>query len=252
MKVGIIGSGKVAFHLAKKLQEFPEISLEMRIRNKERAAFFQSMFAFDLKENISEDAALIFICVKDDAISQVAKTLEHHKAVIVHTAGSVGIEQLSPLTRTGVWYPLQTFSESRGLDWKEIPVFLETQNKNDIIFLRDFTEKLTPKVRTANSEQRKYIHLTAVFSCNFVNHLWSISEQICQEHDLLMLDFYPLIEETFNKMKTHGAQNSQTGPALRNDTEVMSNQIQLLENPDEKKIYEDISRSIINYHQKKT
>jgi len=199
----------------------------------------------DIKK-LSSDSTIYIIAVKDDAIESVAKQLKLKDKIVIHTSGSVSMEVLQKSSKNyGAFYPLQTFSKEKQSNFKTIPICIEANNNNTSTTLQYFAKSISSNVKRVNSEQRKKIHLAAVFACNFSNHMYAIAEQLLAK-DKLSLDLLkPLIEETANKIKENKPSKVQTGPAIRKDKNTMDAHLKMLsKEKDLKKMYELISKSI--------
>lgn len=189
---------------------------------------------------------VVIISIKDDALRTVAERLRDTDKLVVHTAGSVPMDVL-PTARRGVFYPMQTFSKQRIVDFCEMPIFLESDT--DIELLDKLAHSVSQKVFYVNSERRKSLHLAAVFACNFVNHCYDLSSQILQQHDIPFEVMLPLIDETARKVHTLSPHDAQTGPAVRYDKRIIEKQENMLTG-DMKEIYHLMSQSIHNSHDK--
>ena len=247
IKVAIIGSGNVAQHLIKALVASKEIDLVQAF-----ARTPSHLTHLLPKEKITSDyqkiveADLYIISVSDNAIAEVSEKLPFENRLVVHTSGSSDITILSDKNRKGVFYPLQTFSKNKAIDFTPIPMCLETENENDFQLLEQVAKTLSKKVFAISSEQRRSLHVSAVFVCNFVNHLYQIGNQICEENNIPFEVLHPLIQETAKKIKELSPSEAQTGPALRNDTKTIEKHLAFLENENYKKIYELLTQSIQN------
>jgi predicted short-subunit dehydrogenase-like oxidoreductase (DUF2520 family) len=145
----------------------------------------------------------------------------------------------------GVLYPLQTFSKASSPDFGKIPFCIEANTNINLEKLKFLASSLSENINEVNSEQRKALHLAAVFVCNFTNAMYVIGDEILSKSNLNFNLLKPLIEETANKIQTLKPIESQTGPAIRNDTEVMNFHIKSLNKfPDYKNIYKEISKTI--------
>jgi predicted short-subunit dehydrogenase-like oxidoreductase (DUF2520 family) len=164
----------------------------------------------------------------------------------VHTSGSLPIDRLNALTsRTGVFYPLQTFSVSRTTSFGQLPVFIETSCEDDLPVLRSFAARFSGKIIEADSTKRRMAHLAAVFACNFTNHMYSLSFDIMKETGLSFELLLPLINETARKVHKVTPDKAQTGPAFRGDQEVIETHLKMLEKePLYREIYSLLSKSI--------
>ena len=196
-------------------------------------------------------ADIYIIAVSDDAIQEVASQIPVSNKLVVHTSGSVSIDAIHPKNRQGVFYPLQTFSNSKTVDFSTIPFCLETVYKEDTVLLHKIALGLTKKVYEISSEQRKMLHLAAVFVNNFTNHLFSIGHDICKEHDIPFEILYPLILETAQKITHIAPDHAQTGPALRNDVKTINRQSKALTNTSQKEIYQILTKAIQSKYGKK-
>lgn len=205
----------------------------------------------DLKQ-LDPTAIIYIIAVKDDAIEQVAKKINLKDKIVVHTSGSIPMNLLKNVSKNyGVFYPLQTFSKERNLNFKNIPICIEANNKSTSTTLTYFAKSFCTNVQHINSEQRKTIHLAAVFACNFSNHMYTLAESILIKNKLSLELLKPLIEETAAKIKEHSPSKSQTGPSIRGDKKTMKAHLKMLSsNKNQKKIYELVSKSIIDSSKK--
>lgn len=250
MKIVILGSGNVAYHLAKAFVQKKIEVVQLFGRNKIQLQNISSELEIPFSTQTLAPADIYIICVSDDAIELVSKTIINKNALVAHTSGSVPLAALSGNYRKAVFYPLQTFSKDKKVGVSQIPIFIETENKEDEDTLSKLAGKISTKVAMANSEKRKYIHLTAVFVSNFVNHLFAKAYEICQEHHLPFEYFLPLIDETIEKIHQIKPKDAQTGPARRNDKDILLLQEQLLTDDESLKIYKIISESIMKMYRK--
>lgn len=234
-KVYVIGRGNVASHLCKALEGKADVT----------------MVNPHTLEELGDDAGFILISVKDDAIREVAEKLSGTSSVVAHTSGSTPIDVFNGLgiDRHGVFYPLQTFSSDVKLDYNEIPFFIEAESSETSEMLKALARQISGNVYDADSEKRKKLHLASVFACNFVNHLWTISDRILSENGLDFDMLRPLIKETTAKLGRTTPFEGQTGPAVRNDLKILDLQREQLESdPEILNIYNILSDSIINTH----
>lgn len=188
-------------------------------------------------------ADVTIIAVSDDAIAEVSSKIKN--SLVVHTSGACSINDLKNTTNKGVFYMLQTFSKDKKVDFNEVPFCLEAENKKDEDQLKELAKLIGKKIYTVNSEQRKALHVAAVFVNNFTNYLYKIGNDICKEHQVPFDILLPLIKETASKIKTLSPEKAQTGPAIRNDKTTIKNHLDLL-NKEQQKIYKIITKSIQN------
>lgn len=252
MKIVFIGAGNLSTHLSKALQNAGFEIVQIYSRTKSSAIqlseILQVPYTTDI-ENIKYDASLYFVSVSDDAIKDVLESLKQFEGLVVHTAGSVSIDVFSTKFKNfGVFYPLQTFSKQRQIDFSNVPVFLEANSQENLQNLLTVAKSISYKVYTASSEERMKLHLSAVFGCNFVNYLYQLSTQIVNQAGFDFDVLSPLIYETAQKAISSGnPKKIQTGPAVRKDYKVIQKHLDYLSSEsDLHKIYSLMSESIIN------
>ena len=250
----MIGAGNVATHLAMAFHDKGKKIVQIySLHEKDAELLAQKVdatFTTDNKEIILH-ADLYIIAVNDSAIKDVVNKLHLGNQLVVHTSGSVEMEILSACsTSYGVIYLLQTFTKEHKVDFSHIPFCIEANNKENLQLLRNLAELLTDDVRNISSEQRSIIHLAAVFTCNFTNHMYVLAEEILKKNNIPFDILKPLLMETVMKIKDHDPVEIQTGPAQRNDLLVIEKHLQMLAQfPEYAEIYKLITQSIVNKSQ---
>ncbi|MEJ8598021.1 Rossmann-like and DUF2520 domain-containing protein [Riemerella anatipestifer] len=244
MEIVIIGSGNVAFHLNNAFHEANIKVSQLFGRNEEALKLMSETTQVPYSINTLQNADLYIICVKDDVIAEVSQIIKNENTLVVHTSGSMPKDVLEGNYRKGCFYPLQTFSKNKILDYTEIPFFIEAENPQDLDILKNLALRISPRVQEADYEKRKYIHLTAVFACNFVNHLYARAKEIADNQNIPFNCFIPLIEETMDKIYYLDPKKAQTGPAVRNDARVLELHKQLITDETQLEIYNLMNQSI--------
>ncbi|MCD7900476.1 MAG: DUF2520 domain-containing protein [Bacteroides sp.] len=254
LPVVFIGAGKLATNLAKAMFENEFQILEVYSRTKESAKELadnvNAKWVTDL-QNLTTKNALYIVSLKDaalvDLLPQIIKGRE--TSLLVHTAGSIPMSIWgNTLRHYGVFYPLQTFSKKHEVNFKEIPFFIEASSPEDEDKLKVIALALSEKVFIADSEQRKSLHLSAVFACNFVNHMYALAADLLQKYQLPFEALLPLIDETARKVHTLSPDQAQTGPAVRYDESVIKKHLDMLaDEPSMQDIYRMLSQSIHIY-----
>ena len=244
MQIVLIGSGNVAFHLAKAFSEAQIPISQIFGRNTTELQKISEQFSIPFSTETLVDADLYIISVSDSSITEVSSLIKNKNVLVAHTSGSVSREALNGNYRKSVFYPLQTFSKSKNLDYSKIPFFIDAENENDEEILKNLASKISKNVMLANDEKRKYIHLTAVFACNFVNHLYARAKEISDSQGIPFDYFLPLIDETTQKIHELEPKLAQTGPAIRNDEKVLKLHESLLTDEEKLKIYKTLNESI--------
>lgn len=248
----LLGSGNVATHLYKAFSASQEIRVRQVYNHAaESLSLFEENTAVTTSLSELMEADIYLLALKDDVIPAVAQKICHLNGLVAHTSGSVTLEALSGCKRAGVFYPLQTFSKNKEVKYKQIPFCLEANNHKDLELLKKMAGEISGKAYEISSEQRKKLHLSAVFVCNFVNHLYSIGEQICNDNDIPFEILQPLIKETADKIKTTSPSEVQTGPAIRKDQSTIDAHLELLTSLENKEIYQLLTTAIQSFHGKK-
>ena len=256
MNTAIIGSGNVAWHLAPALDNIGYPVREVYSRQIDHAQELVKRLyeatAVDELDFSESSCKLFIIAVADDAVEYIAtEIILPEDAIVVHTSGTQPLSVLGYLATEdiGVFYPLQTFSKSFDVKFGSIPIFIESETKMTKNTLFDIGEKLKSPINILNTQDRKILHLSAVFASNFTNHLLTIAEDILTRKGLELEYLFPLISETLQKAINIGPANSQTGPAKRNDSKIIQQHLQLLDDRQDLSIlYQMLSESIEKYH----
>lgn len=254
MTVSFIGSGNLAWHLAPALDNLGFVVKEVfSARPKNAAALTGRLYQAEVKSSLdfSDSPSDIFIiAVSDEAIADVAKEIVlPENATLVHTSGSQpsSLLEFSAAANFGVFYPLQTFTKSRPVDFKNVPVFIESSNSDAEKKLMTIAKGLTKHYKKISSEDRKGLHVAAVFASNFTNHMLRISKEIMDERGLNFEWLKPVILESISKALALSPEYSQTGPAVRGDLEILDEHMKYLKSDNARaKIYEIISQDIID------
>src|SRR5690606_6676007 len=243
--INIIGSGNVAHHLVQALIKLSNYKIQnVAVRSLDKVSDF---FPKDLIVTAVEDLKpvdITLISVTDSSIAEVSARISYKDSLVVHTSGTTALEVLNDKNRKGVFYPLQTFSKNKEINFKEVPLCLEAENVDDLNVLKLLAEELSNKVFEISSEQRKSLHVAAVFVSNFTNHLYSIGNEICKENNIPFDILKPLIKETADKINYLNPKDAQTGPAIRFDQKTIKTHQDFLQNQNYKTIYNLITQSI--------
>jgi len=233
-KVTLVGTGKVSSHLEEVFKKAERVDLIEVLSSRKN----------DIEDRILDNSDIYIIAVSDDAISSVSEQFKKTNKLIVHTSGSVSLNALPDEVKRGVFYPLQTFSRGRKVDFKTIPICIEAEKKEDLELLHRLASSVSESVYEITSEQRKSLHLGAVFVNNFTNHIYQIGSEICEENEVPFNILKPLIKETVEKINSFSPLDAQTGPAIRNDKETIRRHLKQLENKTHQEVYKILTKSI--------
>lgn len=251
IRLSIIGSGNVAQKLIEAFQQNANFEANIELvqvfsRNKESVAHLLHADKITNDYNALTEVDLYLIAVSDDAIANVSMQLPFQNKLVAHTSGSVSMAALDSRNRKAVFYPLQTFSKNKPVNFREIPICLESQNTTDYEILEKVAQMISDSIFSINSDQRKAMHVAAVFVNNFVNHLYQIGNDICLQNQIPFDILKPLIQETAHKIATLSPIEAQTGPAKREDLNTINTHLEFLSNENNKKIYQILTQSIRN------
>ncbi|APD07267.1 hypothetical protein UJ101_01756 [Flavobacteriaceae bacterium UJ101] len=248
MKVVILGAGNVASHLTRALLDSTVQVAQIYNRTLEKAEAIAKPYNLAYTDKISElqKADLYIISTSDDAVEEVSYHIPFENALVVHTAGSLGIDSLKGRYRKGVLYPLQTLSIDKGIRYEKVPFFIEAEKDEDFKELEKLMLKVSEKVHRITAEQRAKLHLSAVFVCNFVNYMYSIGDKLVQEAGLPFETLIPLIDETCQKIHEMTPLEAQTGPAKRNDQLIIDKHLEMLkDHNDLARLYTVMTKGIL-------
>ncbi len=254
MRICLLGAGNVAVHLSKELQTAGYTFVQVYSRSEASARSLAQTLGCAWTNCLqSLNTADYYLCaLKDEALPLVLEQIPFFPGLWLHTSGSLGLDVFEPYTRScGVLYPLQTFSKQRELNLKTVPFFIESLSPELLSRIRSMAEKLSERVYELDSSKRRYLHLAAVFACNFSNHLYTLAAEILQEQGLPFELLLPLIDETAGKVHEKTPEEAQTGPALRMDHNIIDKHLALLKTePARADLYRLLSESIFEHNKK--
>lgn len=252
ISIVILGAGNVATHLFKAFQTTKEVSV-IQWYNRSLDTISSYKNTVDITDDLKalKDADVYILAVSDDVIAELSSKLPFENKLVVHTSGSVSVYDIDKKHKRGVLYPLQTFSKQTEMDFANVPICVETIDKKSYPLLRDLARSIGSISKRINSDQRRVLHLAAVFVNNFTNQLYRIGHEITEsegaEFDLLK----PLIAETAKKIQDMSPYKAQTGPAMRNDKKTIKKHLRTLEKEQHKDIYKLLTNSIQQTHGRK-
>lgn len=246
----LVGAGNVAWHLGHHLLDSGFNIIQVLNRSREAGARLalelQATYCAD-PDLMTHDADLYILAVSDDAIGEVLDRDKFKlRGLVAHTSGSVSMNVFDGRSiNYGVIYPLQTFTRGKAVSFKDIPLFVEANQPENLAKLEFVASKLSGMVHRTDSATRLQLHLAAVIASNFSNHLFSIADELLQEKGLSFDMLKPLIGETLSKAMIMPPRDAQTGPAVRGSNAVIEKHLEmLLPHPDIREIYRLISERI--------
>lgn len=251
--VGIIGSGNIAFHLAKELCSKEQIQLigihsRNQITGRELATSCKTDFYNSLND-LSHKCQIILICSSDDSIPKIAAELKLEKQILAHCSGMISINSLKEATPNyGSFYPLQSFTKSRKVDFQSIPILIDASNSATLEILREIASLCSQKVQDLDDEKRRKLHLAAVLVNNFSNHLFALAKEYTEKQGLDFQLLKPLLQETVLKAIEEDPRTIQTGPARRGDVNTIAQHELMLKDEKIKEIYSWFTKSIKDFY----
>ncbi|WP_400078434.1 Rossmann-like and DUF2520 domain-containing protein [Winogradskyella sp. R77965] len=249
ISVILLGAGNVATHLYKAFSKSETIAVKQWY-NRTRASISSYANEVDITDALVElkKADIYIMAVSDDSIEKLSQDLPFTNRLVAHTSGSVSMHDLDKKNQIAVFYPLQTFSKDAAINFNEVPICVEVYEKQNLQLLKDLAEALGCKSHKITTEQRRVLHLAAVFVNNFTNQLYRVGHEICETKNIDFNILKPLIAETAKKVQTITPYMAQTGPAKRGDKKTIKKQLKLIENEEHEVIYKLLTSSIKKTH----
>jgi predicted short-subunit dehydrogenase-like oxidoreductase (DUF2520 family) len=248
MKVIFIGAGNLATRLSLEMKRVGFTIVQVFSHTQEHAALLAEKLGCAWTttiEDVRDDAELYVFSLKDSVLTDIIAHIKPNQGIWIHTAGSMPMDVFAGFSnRYGVLYPLQTFSKQRTVDFSIVPIFLESNSEEVAEKLKKIAFSISSSVYFLSSEKRKYLHLAAVYACNFTNHIYSEAFKLLASQEIPTEVLLPLIDETAAKIHAMTPAEAQTGPAIRYDENVINKHLAMLSDADMKLLYQLISKSI--------
>lgn len=242
MKITLIGAGNLGKRFYASLLQQKQFDLVQWVdRSANNGKTAAGVSVINTLDNLKK-TDLYLLAISDESITMVSQMLPDN-ALVVHTAGGVSLAAINQ-KRAGVFYPVQSFSQNRTIDFSTVPLGIETKNTTDYKLLDQLAKSLGAQAFALNTKQREQLHLAAVLANNFSNHLFAEAAAICEDNNLPFKLLKPLIRETVNKLETLNPKEAQTGPALRNDQKTLDKHLELIKKPQLKEIYKILTSAI--------
>ena len=252
ISIVVLGAGNVATHLYKVFCKTPNVSvIQWYNRNLGALKPYKNEVAITDDLNQLKQADLYILAVSDDAIKPLTSQLPFENRLVVHTSGCMGLYDIDQKHKRGVFYPLQTFSKTAELDFANVPICIEALKSEDYHVLKNLAIAIGSPTKKVNTDQRKVLHLAAVFVNNFTNQLYRIAHEITESEGAEFDTLKPLILETAKKVQHLSPYMAQTGPAKRNDKKTLKKHLKLLKDQHHKDIYNLLTTSIQRTHGRK-
>ncbi|MDY0215420.1 MAG: DUF2520 domain-containing protein [Bacteroidales bacterium] len=250
ISVLLVGSGRVATHIAKRLvlnNVCIPLVVSRSLENAQKLADKIGAEASITIPEVTKSFDFVLISVNDDAYeNRIFQLKNNQDSIILHTSGSLGMDFFpQTIANYGVLYPFQTFSMEREVDFSTMPVMIEANTSANLEKIRELAVALSPEVVEVNSDQRAKIHIAAVLVCNFVNHLYVEAETLLKQNDIDFSILHSLMRETTQKAIEISPAKAQTGPAVRNDQKIINKHMSLITDDKLRDLYQKFSNLII-------
>lgn len=250
--ISFIGSGNVATHLAVALNAKGfriDTVLSQTLQNATKLASKVNAKGIDQLNQLDRTSDLYIISLKDDVIDAYLEGLNLKEKLLVHTSGSYETTKLAIFSsKTGSFYPLQTFNKNVSVDFSSIPIIIESENAETIESLFTVAKRLTENTHILTAAQKKALHISAIGINNFTHFILSKSKEYCSLNNLDFSLLKPLLKQTIESFSNEeNPLQKQTGPARRGDFTIIENHIEVLASDKEfQALYKDLSQYILS------
>lgn len=254
MKIAIIGSGNIATFFATKFAACGHEIIQVISPTIEHAREFASQFNCDYKTSVNElnnETEVCVFAVKDDIIQSLLTQHNFNQKILIHTAGSIRLDQLSNASpNTGCIWCMYSINKNYLPHRTNIPLIVNSSNEACLKIVTQLASCISTSIYSLTDEQKLKAHLAAVFANNFANHMFSIGQDILNEENIPFQLLVPLIENTVEKLNYSNPDKLQTGPAIRHDEDTIQKHLdQLKEYEDYRRIYQLLTASIQSKYQ---
>jgi predicted short-subunit dehydrogenase-like oxidoreductase (DUF2520 family) len=249
----IIGAGNLAWHLCHAFTDKGFKIDKIINRSAGSAAGLASEIGTKYTTNFgvsNSESDFTILAIDDSFIEHTLDKMNVSNTIILHTSGSTDMDIFKTRTeKFGVLYPVQSFTKNKRVSFSGIPVCIEASDQSTLDLLLKLASGISNNVQVMSSEKRRILHLAAVIANNFTNHLIARAFDFLEKNEIDKQLILPLLEETFEKIKLFGSGDSQTGPARRNNVEILRKHLEIIKDEQElKNLYNVISKSIIAYY----
>lgn len=251
MRVVIIGAGNVASVLGRRIKRAGHDVIQVISRSYEPARQLADELGCGASNDFTQldkTGELFLVAMSDAALNDLKEKINVGDKLVVHTAGAVNKDVLKDVsTNYGVIYPLQSLRKENSNDSLVIPLLIDAINDYSIRLINDFAISISPVVSYTQDEQRLKLHVGAVLTNNFTNHLYCLAQEYCEKERIDFKLLLPLIGETAARLNDHSPCDMQTGPAARKDVLTLDKHLRLLTAyPKLRTLYLRMTDSIMN------
>lgn len=212
-----------------------------------------------------QDAAhadVVLLCVPDGAIAEVCSALPWRKGqLVVHTAGALGLDVLSPATDAGAHagslHPIMVLHRSSPIAPESDVLRGATASVDGDAearaWLTAFASDLGMHTVTIEPDQRPLYHLSAALTGGLLTGLLADAAQLWTAlgHDAATgaAALGPMVQQAGRMLETRGADGIVMGPAARGDTDTIKRHLEALKTtaPHMLPLYRELVRSCMRH-----
>lgn len=188
----------------------------------------------------AETGDVIFICVPDDDIPNVAARLSNSNIdwsnkSVVHCSGNLFSDELNAVSEKGAqiasMHPLQTFHRGDRANRFD-GIFVSLEGSNPLCDkLKNLLTTVGAKPLKVRKEQKQILHIAAVFASNYVVAVLHEAEKLISENGIenSLKPLEPLIHQTIDNALNSGPAKALSGPVARGDEDSVCKHLDALE-----------------------
>ncbi|MCS6981246.1 MAG: F420-dependent NADP oxidoreductase [Flavobacteriales bacterium] len=249
----IVGTGRLAKALVLRLASREDIHLRITGRQQTKLESWSKELGVDtfpLEAAAQHPAHIVLLAVKDSAVEPIAAASSFwSRAVVFHLSGTLPLASVANFfPHAGVVYPLQTFALPHEVNWAEIAVLSQYTSPVAQEVGKWIVSALGCTEYPTDDEQRRRMHLCAVWANNFTRLMLAEAQRLCEKWNLRFDLLKPLITTTTSPGHLqHSQRDLLTGPAARGDKPTLEAHLQMLkDDPESYELYKLISNRIKN------
>ncbi|MFN8310655.1 MAG: DUF2520 domain-containing protein [Chitinophagales bacterium] len=249
MKISIIGTGKAATALTTAFIAAGQEVVQAWAHSRESGNEYADRFGLDVvysTENWIPGSDVVIVALRDDVVQEVLSQFSFGKEVVALTSGIQSRTILDPFSAfNGIFYPFVSMTKTTSVNFSEAVMMIEGNSEMAVRKLSELAHRLSQRVMLKSEQERRVLHVAAVISQNFTNHLWVIASQLLEQHELQFDLLKPLLQEHFEQVLQHDPRKLQTGPAVRGDQATIAIHRKLLSaHSDWLRVYDALTLSI--------
>lgn len=263
--ITIIGAGTLATALAIALRRSGYRVIEVVSRNNAQSISRARKLAKRVGARVTTlheaqfTAKVTWVCVPDDAISEVATQIAAHddwkRKIAIHSSGALGSDALTPLKKAGAGiasaHPLMTFVRTSNPELKGVPFALEG-DASALVTINAIIRSIGGKPFRIAARVKPAYHLFGFFSSPALVALIVAAQQVGElagfkrrKSSELM---GPIVRQTIENCLVTTPQLAFSGPLRRGDIATLRKHLEVLNaQPELLQLYKSLSRVALEY-----